>query len=238
MAHRDGILITSGRVPYAASLEVQAALAEHRRDGRVGDVVWVLEHPPVYTVGRHGAREDLFVSDDHLVTLGASFHRIDRGGAMTWHGPGQTTVYVIRDLRTAGRIREHVEGLVASMSDAAASVGVAGSAPGEDALGLYVEGRKLGSVGVRVRGGITTHGIALNRDPDQMWFTLMTACAAPGVETTSIAREGGDPERGRVDRALVEALQERLGLRLAEGGWDDVPIPRDLAASVEAGEPG
>jgi lipoyl(octanoyl) transferase len=91
-------------------------------------------------------------------------------------------------------------------------------------MGLYVAGRKLGSVGIRVENGVSTHGLALNRDPDMQWFALMTACGAPGVETTSIAREGGDPDRARVDGVLADALSQRLDLRLEEVALDDLSL--------------
>lgn len=176
-------------------------------------MVWLLEHDPVYTTGRHGRREDLFIDEDALAELGASFHAIDRGGQMTWHGPGQTTGYVIADLRPHRRLREFVDALVEGMRLAS---GIAGAEGDRSALGLYVEGRKLGSVGVRVSGGVTTHGLALNRDPDMLWFERMTACAAPDVEATSIAAEGGDADRARVERALAEGLAEHLDLALQD----------------------
>ena len=128
---------------------------------------------------------------------------------MTWHGPGQTTGYVIADVRAHGGVRRFVSALVGAMADAS---GVPDAAPGDDAMGLYVHGRKLGSVGIRVNGGISTHGLALNRDPDLTWFARMSACGAPNVPATSIAAEGGDPDRHRVEAALAEALADRLGL--------------------------
>ena len=127
--------------------------------------------------------------------MGATFAAVDRGGQMTWHGPGQTTGYVIADLRAGRRVRGFVEALVGAMADAAEDAGVRTPQPGDDAMGLYAAGRKLGSVGIRVSGGVTTHGLALNRDPDLEWFRLMTACGAPDVAATSIAAEGGDPDR-------------------------------------------
>src|SRR5207248_6013401 len=96
------------------------------------------------------------------------------------------------------------------------------AAPGADAMGVYAGARKLGSVGIRVQGGTTTHGLALNRDPDLSWFEIMTACGAPGVEATSIAREGGDPGRGRVEAALAASLAERLELVLEPATLDDL----------------
>jgi lipoyl(octanoyl) transferase len=97
------------------------------------------------------------------------------------------------------------------MADAA---GLHGAEAGADATGLYIEGRKLGSVGIRVSGGITMHGLALNRDPELRWFAAMTACGAPDVVTTSIVAEGGDGDRERVGSALAESAAARLGLEL------------------------
>jgi lipoate-protein ligase B len=213
-----GVLLRTGRIGYLEAWELQRRMAAGRRAGAIPDVVWLLEHPPVYTYGRHGRREDLFLSDDLLATRGASCHGVDRGGQMTWHGPGQTTGYVIANLRPRRAVRAFVSALVGAMGDAAAVA----AGPGADAMGLYAAGRKLGSVGIRIQGGITTHGLALNRDPDLSWFEIMTACGAPGVEATSIAREGGDPDRVRVDAALAAALAERLELTLQPAELDDL----------------
>lgn len=207
------LLLTSGRIAYDEAWDRQRELAERRAAGTIPDVVWLLEHPPVYTYGRHGSRADLFLDDDTLARLGATCVHSDRGGQMTWHGPGQTTGYVIADVRAHGGVRQFVSALVGAMADAS---GVPDATPGDDAMGLYVHGRKLGSVGIRVNGGISTHGLALNRDPDLAWFARMSACGAPEVAATSIAAEGGDPDRDRVEAALAEALADRLGLTSME----------------------
>lgn len=221
------LLIHTDRIGYREAWDAQRRLAAAREEGAIPDVVWVLEHPPTFTAGRHGRRGDLFLADDALAAAGAAFVAVDRGGQMTWHGPGQSVAYAICDLRPGRRVRAFVEALVGAMADAAA---LDGAAPGPDAMGLYVGGRKLGSVGIRVRSGITTHGLALNRDPDLDWFRIMTACGAPGVEATSIAAEGGDPDRARVDAALAESLAERLGLRLEPAALDELlPERADVA---------
>lgn len=222
MSRRAGLLVHTARMGYAEAWAVQRRLAGARRDGVIPDVVWLLEHPPVFTYGRHGTREDLFADDATLARLGATVHGVDRGGQMTWHGPGQTTGYVIADLRPGRRIRPFVDALVGAMSDAVADAGVDGAAPGADATGLYREGRKLGSVGIRAEGWVTTHGVGLNRDPDLRWGTMMTACGAPDIPTTSIAAEGGDPDRAWVEAALAGGLAERLDLALNPVGLDEL----------------
>ncbi len=223
---RPGLLVRTPSIGYREAWDVQERLAAARAAGAIPDVVWLLEHPPVFTAGRHGRRTDLFLSDEALAGAGGSFVESDRGGQLTWHGPGQTVGYAICDLRPGRRVRAFVEALVGAMDDAAA---VAGASPGDDAMGLYTGGRKLGSVGIRVRGGVTTHGLALNRDPDLEWFRVMTACGAPGVEATSIAAEGGDPDRGRVEDALAASLAERLDLDLAPARLDDLLAEADAA---------
>ena len=220
-SRRPGLLIRTGRMDYREAWDVQRRLAAARAAGAVPDVVWLLEHPPTFTAGRHGRRADLFIADEALAGIGATFVEVDRGGQMTWHGPGQSVGYAICDLRPGRRVRAFVDALVGAMRDAAA---LPGAAPGADAMGLYAGGRKLGSVGIRVSGGITTHGLALNRDPDLEWFRIMTACGAPGVEATSIAAEGGDPDRARVDAALAGALAERLDLALEPAELDDLLV--------------
>lgn len=222
MSGARGLLVRTDRIGYAEAWDIQRGLVAARAVGHIPDVVWLLEHPPTYTTGRHGTRADLFLSDEALAAAGATYVASDRGGQMTWHGPGQTVGYVISDLRAGRRVRGFVEALVGSMADAA---GVAGAAAGADAVGLYAGGRKLGSVGIRVAQGITSHGLALNRDPDLDWLLAMTACGAPDVAPTSIRAEGGDPDRERVDGDLARALGDRLGLRLTPAALDDLTAP-------------
>lgn len=222
MTPRPGALVLTGRIDYLEAWDIQRRLADARREGRIPDLVWILEHPPTYTYGRNGSRGDLFVDDATLAALGATCVGSDRGGQMTWHGPGQSVGYAIVDLRPGGAVRRFVEALVGAMGDAARAAGVTGGAPDPAAMGLYVARRKLGSVGIRVSGGVTSHGLALNRDPDPAWFQRMTACGAPDVAATSIAAEGGNPDRAAVDRALAEGLADRLGLRLAPAELDDL----------------
>jgi lipoate-protein ligase B len=216
------VLVTTDRMDYLEAWDMQRRLVDARHAGRIPDVVWILEHPPTYTYGRNGSRADLFVDDDTLASLGAACVASDRGGQMTWHGPGQSVGYAIVDLRPAGAVRRFVEAMVGAMADTAHDAGVRGATPDHDAMGLYVQGRKLGSVGIRVSGGITSHGLALNRDPDPRWFARMTACGAPDVVATGIAGEGGNADRAAVDEALSRAMGDRLGLRLEKAALSDL----------------
>lgn len=203
------LLVATESIDYLDAWEIQRCLADARRRERLPDVLWLLEHPPVYTYGRHGRREDLWIDDATLTRLGATCVHSDRGGLMTWHGPGQTTGYLIADVRRHGGVRRFVHALVAAMADAS---GVAAAEADADRMGVYVDGRKLGSVGIRVAGGISTHGVALNRDVDLAWYERMSACGAPDVAATSIAAEDGRAMRAVVEGAFAQAVGARLGL--------------------------
>ena len=205
----------TGRIGYHEAWREQEVMAERVGDGTSPAVLWLLEHDPVYTYGRHGTRDDLWIDDAALTALGASCVATDRGGQMTWHGPGQVTGYVLMDLRRGPGVRRFVQALVDSMTDACHACGVPGAVSDHDAMGAYVDGRKVGSVGIRVREGVSMHGIGLNADPDPTWFARMSACGAPEVAATSIASEGGNGDRVTVEDALAQALAARLDLAVA-----------------------
>ena len=152
------------------------------------------------------------------VELGTELVRIDRGGDITFHGPGQIVAYPIVELRDPLDLRRYVRTLEAAVVDTAASFGVeAGRLEGLP--GIWVEGqRKLAAVGVRVKRGVTTHGLALNVNNDLAWFDEMIPCGIRDKQVTSLARELGHPApMDDVADALAGQLANHLGLRLAEG---------------------
>lgn len=214
---RPALLARTGRIGYVEAWDEQRRLAGLVRSGDSPTVVWLLEHDPVYTYGRHGTRADLYVTDDDLTALGASCLASDRGGQMTWHGPGQVTGYVLMDLRRGPGVRRFVEALVDAMTDACHACGVPDAVSDHERMGTYVHGRKLGSVGIRVAEGVSMHGIGLNVHPDLAWFARMSACGAPDVPATSIAAEGGEGSREHVEQALADSLFTRLDLTRERG---------------------
>ena len=225
----SALLVRTSTLDYAEAWRLQRQLAASRQSGDVPDICWLLEHPPTYTYGRNATRTDLFESDQSLARMGASCHAVDRGGQMTWHGPGQTTGYLIWNLRPRNRVRDFVCALALAMGDAT-ELGELTTNEGQGP-GLYRHGRKLGSVGLRVQGGVTTHGFALNRDVDLDWFSRMTACGAPEIAATSIAAEGGNPDRAGVEARLVEALAERLDTSFEEVSLKSLVAPRPTVTS-------
>jgi lipoyl(octanoyl) transferase len=207
-----------GTVPYQPTWELQDELARQRRERRIGDRLLLLEHFPVFTIGRGGDEANLLAGPERLRDLGAEFVRIDRGGDITFHGPGQIVAYPIVELRDPLDLRRYVRALEGAIIDVAARFGVpAGRVDG--LTGVWVEGRrKLAAIGVRVRRGVTTHGLALNVNTELRWFDEMIPCGIRDKDVTSLALELDHPvPMEEVEDALAEALAAHFGLRLAEG---------------------
>jgi lipoyl(octanoyl) transferase len=205
-----------GRVPYRPTWELQNTLAERRRRREIGDRLLLAEHDPVYTLGRGGDAGNLLASPERLAEIGAELVRIDRGGDITFHGPGQLVAYPIVELRDPLDLRRYVRALESAVIGTAYEFGV--RAGRRDGLpGVWVdERRKLAAVGVRVRRGVTTHGLALNVSTDLRWFGEMVPCGIPGCEVTSLELEANRPiPMEAVRDALSRNLARGLGLRLA-----------------------
>jgi lipoyl(octanoyl) transferase len=220
LAAHGGVLSVErlGTVDYEPAWELQEELAQQRRERRIGDRLLLLEHFPVYTIGRGGNESNLLATPQRLRQLGATFVRVDRGGDITYHGPGQLVAYPIVELRDPLDLRRYVRTLEAAIIATAARFDVA--AHRLDGLtGVWVgDERKLAAIGVRVRRGVTTHGLALNVNTDLRWFAEMVPCGIPDKEVTSLARELRHPvEMEVVEQALAEELARHFGLTLAEG---------------------
>lgn len=168
------------------------------------DELWFTEHPSVYTLGLNADRRHLLAPGDIPVV------QIDRGGQVTWHGPGQLMVYPLLDLRRASLgIRALVTALERSVVDLMGDFGIEASAR-PDAPGVYVEGRKLASVGLRVRRGASYHGMALNVDVDLEPFTRINPCGFQGLETVDMKRLGAESDLAAVAKRLQRYLLPRL----------------------------
>lgn len=220
LAAHGGVMTVDrlGTVPYEPAWELQDELAAQRRERRIGDRLLLLEHFPVFTIGRGGDESNLLASGERLRELGARLIHVDRGGDITFHGPGQIVAYPIVELRDPLDLRRYVRTLEAAIIATAVAFGV--TAAREDGLtGVWVDGeRKLAAIGVRVRRGVTTHGLALNVNTDLRWFDEMVPCGIRGKGVTSLAAETGDTvDVGRVEDELATQLAAHLGLRLGEG---------------------
>jgi lipoate-protein ligase B len=216
-----------GRVPYREAWALQHELVDLRAAGEIADTLLLLEHPAVLTLGRHADEKHILASAEHLAARQIECVRVERGGEVTYHGPGQLVAYPIMALSRRGLLlRPFVRALEGAMIQTCVELGVAASRrdghPGCWCDPDEPRPRKIGALGVRVERGVTYHGIALNVDPDLRDFELIDPCGMPGVESTSIAREAGWPAERPAEESLTSvvaragalfagAFAERLG---------------------------
>jgi len=208
-----------GAVPYAEGLERQRKCLDGVRSGARPEVVLLLEHPPVVTLGRSAHAEHLLESPAALAQRGVEVHEVARGGDVTWHGPGQLVGYPILDLGARDRrdVHRYLRDLEAALVEAVAELGVTATVV-DGMTGVFVATsdppRKLASIGVGLRGWVTCHGFALNVEPDLAGFGAIVPCGLHGVEMTSLARELGQGApadlSARARAAVGKALRRRF----------------------------
>jgi len=222
---RPGYLIDLPLTQYTAALDLQRAAATARHTDTLDrDLVILLEHPPVFTLGRRGGKGNLLVTEEQLERRGIPIVPIERGGDITYHGPGQLVVYIIVALKPAGlSVLELVTALEAAMIRTAAAFEVA--ARGDSAYrGAWVGNRKLGSVGVTIRRGVSFHGLALNANTDLEPFGWINPCGIEGCTMTSLERETGrSVDMAAVRRLMAGHLSDLLSLRFERIDYEQLP---------------
>jgi lipoate-protein ligase B len=228
-----------GVMPYAEALELQRAVARARIAGEIAeDVLLLVEHPPVVTLGRGAKAAHLTATPALLAARGAELFEVDRGGDVTFHGPGQLVGYPIMDLKRHRQdlhwyLRQVEEALIRSV----AAFGIAGER-NAGYTGVWTGGRKLASIGVHARDWVTWHGFALNVTTDLSWFDLMIPCGIAEVTMTSLSTElrerGGEmPALAERTRSQVVAgFAEVFGLTPAATSVGALRSPHAAAASV------
>jgi lipoyl(octanoyl) transferase len=229
--NRNCSVIDLGVMDYGRAWELQKELAQQVADGSKEDTLLLVEHPPVFTLGRRSKETDLLISGAELEAKGIQIYWVDRGGAATYHGPGQLVAYPILNLKNwAGGPSVYVHALANAVIDTLAESEITGhwsrgfpgvwieeglgarqrkKTPGPDAL----PGRKIAAVGVRINRNISTHGIALNVDVDLTRFDHIVPCGFQDLEVTSMERELNclvDLEK--IKNSLVSSMALNLGL--------------------------
>ncbi len=209
-----------GRVPYEDALAIQKELIERRKRGEIPDQLLVVEHPHVITLGRNGHLENLLASEEILRRSGISFYHSDRGGDITYHGPGQIVGYPIFDLREWKRdVVAYVRAMEQAMIGALAEFGIgATSVPG--CTGVWVEGRKIAAIGVHISRWVTSHGFALNHATDLTYFQFIVPCGLQ-KPVTSMRELGSKASRQEVVDALARHFANRFDLTPAGG---NIPV--------------
>ena len=197
-----------GTMPYAEALAFQRAAARARIAGELAeDLLILVEHPPVITLGRSAKANHLLASPALLASRGVELHEVERGGDVTFHGPGQLVGYPIVDLK---RHRQDLHWYLRQVEEAiiraVAPLGIVGERSAGQ-TGVWTHGRKLASIGVHARDWVTWHGFALNVTTDLSYFDLMVPCGIAEVEMTSVERElGGAHERPTLDVRVRERI--------------------------------
>jgi len=200
---------------YCEAFALQQRLVAERKQGLIPDQLLIVEHPHVLTLGRNGHRENLLVSDDVLRQRGVEFCETDRGGDITYHGPGQIVGYPILDLREWKRdVVAYVRGLEQALIDALAGFGIAGDRVA-GATGVWVDGRKIAAIGVHISRWVTSHGFALNVDTDLSFFQLIVPCGLT-KPVTSMQAEGVTARREDVVAAIRREFARIFEVEITE----------------------
>ena len=217
-----------GRMEYLEAWRLQQALADERTQGLRQDTLLLLEHPPTYTIGRGGDQDAFLTPPAALEAMGAAVHHVDRGGRVTFHGPGQLVGYPIIDLSEWRRdvhayLRALEEALIATLADFSVAAGRK-----RGYTGVWVGEAKIGAIGVKVSRWVTTHGFALNVTCDLDWFGHIVPCGLRGKAVTSIERVDGT-------RPSLPVVAERVGEHFGRVfGRRIVWLPQLTAAGVSS----
>jgi lipoyl(octanoyl) transferase len=211
-----------GRVAYREAWDLQHKLVAQRRAGEIPDQLLLLEHPAVLTLGRQASEEHVLATPQELTRRGIEVIRVERGGEVTYHGPGQLVAYPIVRLAERDLLpRPFVRALENAMIDTCAGFGVSADRR-EGYPGCWCDPesdrpRKIGALGLRVEGGVTYHGIALNITTELADFDLIDPCGIENLMVTSIAREAGwPPEESAASTASVAKAADRFAVDFAE----------------------
>jgi lipoate-protein ligase B len=216
-----------GLVPYTEGLALQDELRERRRVGELPDLLLVLEHPPVYTKGRRTEPADLPMGDDWYEERGIEVCETDRGGRVTYHGPGQLVAYPVMEVE---RVADFVHTMEAAIVAALRDEGIESDPREHPHTGIWVGDSKIASIGVRVSGGVSTHGLAVNIDNDLTPFEWIVPCGIDHVRMTSVANETGQTRslpcfRKRLAWRFAEAFGRRQRLVSERRLLDRAPVP-------------
>ena len=221
---RTGLYIDIPLIDYKVAWDLQVQLVDAKKSGIIDrDLVLMLEHPPVFTLGRRGGRENITVSETFLESKGVPVVHVERGGNITYHGPGQLVVYPIFQLTKTGLdVTGFVSALEEVMIRTAADWGVEARRNPVN-RGIWVGNNKLGSIGIAVRRGITFHGFALNVNPDLEPSTWIQPCGLNGVGMTSLADERkGEIPMNRVRKATLGHMEDVFNMNFERKGLEEI----------------
>jgi lipoyl(octanoyl) transferase len=218
-----------GHVPYSDGVALQGTLRTRRQAGELPDTLLLLEHPPVYTRGRRSGAQDLPFAESFYGAKGIDVADTDRGGKLTYHGPGQLVGYPIMAIDDIGRYLRTIEDAIIAALAEHDIPARSRATEGIDYTGVWVRERKIASIGVHVSRGIATHGFAVNVENDLEPFSWVVACGLPDVQMTSIAAE-----LGAVGAPGVACFRNEMAYRFSEAHERRARLVSPRALGIEA----
>ena len=209
-------MLDVGRLRYAEALDVQQRFVDARKRGDGSDMLLFVEHPHVVTMGRNGKQQHVLASDDILARTGIEFYETDRGGDVTYHGPGQVVGYPILDLREWKRdVHAYFSAVEQALIDSLAEFGLrAGRIPERGYEGVWIGGAKIAAIGIHISRWITSHGFALNVDTDLSYFQYIVPCGL-SKPVCSLRSLGCPASREEVQRVIAASFARLFGYELA-----------------------
>lgn len=199
-----------GLVPYAEAWQLQNRLAEERAAGTIPDTVVLLQHPHTYTIGRRGTRDHVYLTEAQLAERGITCLEVDRGGDVTYHGPGQLVGYPILELGPNPDVGAYLRALEESLIEVLAQFQITAGRMAQY-TGVWIGDTKIAAIGVKLARGITTHGFALNVTTDLDLFTHILPCGIPDKGVTSMQRQlARAPAMADVEEAVIARLSYNL----------------------------
>ena len=208
-----------GTVDYQQALDFQVKLTRAVRDGERPNTMLLMDHPPVYTQGRLSQPGHILLAPEELERRGISLCETDRGGQVTFHGPGQLVAYPVVDLRQWGGPLRYVRTLERTIIGTLTDFQLKGRMV-EGITGVWVDDRKIAAIGVKISGGVAYHGLAINVNTDLSYFDYIVPCGIEDLQVTSMAQELGQPvDLEMVQYSLAYHFGREMGFQMVE--WDD-----------------
>lgn len=219
-----------GAMRWAEAYALQEQLAAERKAGKIPDYFLIVEHPHVITMGRNGKEQHLLLPPAMLAQRGIDYHETNRGGDVTYHGPGQITGYFIFDLREWKKdVGAFVRGIEQGLIDALAEFGVrADRSPYKGETGVWVDGAKIGAIGVHLSRWVSTHGFALNVSTDLDFFRHIVPCGLT-KPVTSLRALGNPVSREAVTEALKRAFARHFDWALCDGNMEAKVLTTEIS---------
>ena len=217
-------IIRLGTVEYHRAWELQVELATKVRDGAQPNTLLLLEHSPVYTKGRLSKPEHILLSDEELRQKGIGLYEADRGGQVTFHGPGQLVAYPVVDLRQWGGPVKYVRTLERIIVDSLADFKITAETI-DGITGVWVGGAKIAAIGVKISRGVAYHGFAINVTTDLSYYSHIVPCGIPDRPVTSVAQVlGEDVDMGMAQYSLAYQFGKGMGFGMVEAELEPIQI--------------